>query len=47
MTDKRRIGTEEFKRAAVRLVTDRGYRWWKRPAIWDSMRVCSGAGNVQ
>jgi transposase len=25
MTDKRRISTEEFKRAAVRLVTEQGY----------------------
>jgi transposase len=25
MTDKRRISTEEFKREAVRLVTDQGY----------------------
>jgi transposase len=26
MTDKRRIYTEQFKREAVRLVTDQGYR---------------------
>ena len=47
MTEKRRVYTAEFKREAVRLVTDHGYGGRKRLVTWESMSRCWGAGSAK
>ena len=47
MSEKRRNYTDEFKREAMRLVTEHGDGVSaQQPAIWGSMRRCGVAGNV-
>ena len=46
MTEKRQTYTAEFKREAVRLVTEHGYGGPKRHGIWGSMPIGSAGGNA-
>jgi hypothetical protein len=46
MAEKRKTYTAEFKREAVRLVTEHHYGWRKQPGIWGSIPTCYAAGNA-